>query len=157
METATTATTARNLSGSLLAKSREMTLKHNWYERERGQIYLFKITHLKGRNKTVNDVFYKIGYTNMPDLQSRINYLPQCFNVEIIDCIIMDKLKAFYTEQLIHKHFRQFKHKPKHCKWSGADECYTLCLLDSYPSLNSLITALPELMRASNKQTAQSL
>lgn len=155
METAPAAT--RQLAGSLLSRSKELTEKHNWYERNRGQIYLFKITQMKGRNKTVNDTFYKIGYSNMPDLQSRINYLPQCFTVEIIDCLIMDKTKAFYNEQMIHKYFRQFKYKPKHCKWSGAEECYKLTLLDSYPTLNSLVTALPELMRATTEQTPQSL
>jgi hypothetical protein len=150
-------TTINSKAGSLLQWAVNRTLEKNWYSDSLGQVYLFKITHLKGRDKAVNDVFYKIGYSSMPHLESRIVYLPQCFRVEVLGSVIMEKHKALYTEQAIHKYFRDYKYRPKHSKWSGADECYKLNLMDDYSNLNCIIDSIPDMIKAEADNKANAL
>lgn len=117
----------------------ESRLNSVWNSDNLGQIYLMKIQHLRGKDKTLVDTFYKIGYSGYKDLASRIAYMPSCYSVEVVASMIFDREQARHLEGLLHKRLRQFSYKPRHKKWGGVTEAYGLNLLDTYPDLKTMV------------------
>jgi hypothetical protein len=113
-----------------------------WNSEGKGQIYLMKIQHLRGKNKTLYDTFYKIGYSGYKDLASRIAYLPSCYSVEVLYTAIYDRAEARRIENLIHRSLSRYSYKPRHKKWAGVTESYSLSLMSVYPDLNSIIESV---------------
>ena len=152
MNDITTTTEKKNLFKSLVQSSlftvANKNLITNWKKDNLGKCYLLSITHYKGKNPEPYDRFLKIGYSATYSIQSRLSWLPQCFEVEVLGEVIMDKGQAFITEQAIHKHFRAYKYNPRHNKWSGSNECYKLSLMDDYTNLNSIIDSIPDMIKA---------
>jgi hypothetical protein len=133
---AETVTTAPINLFKQLVESKNNTL---WNKENLGQVYLMKITHLKGKSKKLYDTFYKLGYSGYQELTSRIIYLPSCYEVEVIDTAIFDRSEARRIEGIIHRHLTTYSYRTKHKKWAGEFECYRLELMERFTSLNQII------------------
>jgi hypothetical protein len=151
----TTESTIQSKAGSLLKWAVENTLDKNWKSERLGMVYFLSIEHY--RKGVLYDKMLKIGYTANRSIESRIAWLPTCFTVTVLSTAIMPRDMALATEQDIHKYFKSYRYHPKHSKWSGANEVYKTDMLSTFPTLNSIIDKLPDMIKATSISTPSNL
>jgi hypothetical protein len=157
--TDTTATPSQsNIFRSLVQSARERTAQREWYAEEtKGHLYFIRIDHISGKSKVLKDSFYKIGMSSQADVHSRFNLMPQCYHITLIEDMILPLSEVKRLEKELHRQYRSFQHIPVLKRFGGKTECFTLSLIDSFPSLSIMIAGIKERQQEDNRNALHSI